>query len=57
MEELSLHTAVPKCRQPASEMFTAASVVVDLSDVKFYYLRMQNYNKVQIRVNQLTCRS
>lgn len=31
-----------------SETFTAASVVVQLSDIKFYYLRMQNYNKVQI---------
>lgn len=34
-----------------SETFTAASVFVDLSDVKFY-LRMQNYNKVQIYVNE-----
>lgn len=36
-----------------SETFTAASVVVHLSDIKFYYLRMQNYNKVQICVNEL----
>lgn len=38
-----------------SETFTAASVIVHLSDIKFYYLRMQNYNKVQIYVNELNC--
>ena len=51
--KLNLYTCAKRKDTCLSETFTAASVVVQLSDIKFYYLRMQNYNKVQISVNEL----
>lgn len=53
LEKLNLYTCAKRKDTCLSETFTAASVVVQLSDIKFYSLRMQNYNKVQISVNEL----